>query len=558
MKHTLRLIVSVIASAFAYTALAQPVNDEAAGAITLSVVASDAYGNNCTPSTNISWTGATVSANSIWSCGYVNIIADVWYKVTVPASGSYRVILAPATGVSQTEEGYQVSLAATDIYSNISSYTECTQYINLEYPIVSTSGRTPNSTEYIRIWKQSGVTAGNLKICVMDAPPMAASNQRVGIGISSPRANLDVNGNLHAQGNITTYGKIGMGTANPQYTLDMVGRMQLRAESGKNETPGIWMHRLSNTGNPPIFLGLASDSVFGIYSTGGIDWNGFTMNYRTGLISMNQGVKFPNQLGRFTIRKDPSQASGETAGHWLNKNDNTGPAAFIGLYNDTQVGLFGNGGAGWGLTMNTTTGNVGIGLNGAAAQAPLQFSNALGLTKISLYKGTYGDVGIGVYGGELRLQNDIPNGKISMGVIQTNGSYAELAKAERNGAYAFSIFGSLWANGTTYASDGRFKKNIEPLQESLEKVLQLQGVSYEMKTEEFPNQHFNAGQQVGLIAQEVEKIVPEVVSENPDGYKAIDYSKLVPLLIESIKAQQAMLLKQQAEIDALKKKRKSK
>lgn len=175
-----------------------------------------------------------------------------------------------------------------------------------------------------------------------------------------------------------------------------------------------------------------------------------------------------------------------------------------------------------------------------------------------MYKGTYGDVGIGVYGGELRLQNDIPNGKISMGVIQTNGSYAELAKAERNGAYAFSIFGSLWANGTTYASDGRFKKNIEPLQESLEKVLQLQGVSYEMKTAEFPNQYFNAGQQVGLIAQEVEKIVPEVVSENPDGYKAIDYSKLVPLLIESIKAQQAMLLKQQAEIDALKKKRKNK
>lgn len=558
MKHTLRLIVSVIATAFAISAFAQPVNDEAAGAITLSVVASDAYGNNCTPTTNISWTAATQSANSLWSCSLFGGYYDVWYKITVPPSGSYRVILAPATGVSQTEDGYQVSLAATDQYGNISSYISCTEYWNLEYPIVSTSGRTPGSTEYIRIWKQVGVTSGNVKICVMEAPIMAPINLRVGIGINTPRANLDVNGNLHAQGNITTYGKIGMGTANPQFTLDLTGRMRIRAEEGKNETPGIWMHRLSNTGNPPIFLGLASDSVFGIYSTGGVDWNGFTMNYRTGLISMNQGVKFPSQLGRFTIRKDPAQASGESAGIWLNKNDNTGGAAFMGLSNDTQVGLFGNTGAGWGLTMNTTTGNVGIGLNGAAAQAPLQFSNALGLTKISLYKGTYGDVGIGVYGGELRLQNDIPNGKISMGVIQTNGSYAELAKAERNGAYAFSIFGSLWANGTTYASDGRFKKNIEPLQESLEKVLQLQGVSYEMKTEEFPNQYFNAGQQVGLIAQEVEKIVPEVVSENPDGYKAIDYSKLVPLLIESIKAQQAMLLKQQAEIDALKKKRKNK
>jgi hypothetical protein len=125
----------------------------------------------------------------------------------------------------------------------------------------------------------------------------------------------------------------------------------------------------------------------------------------------------------------------------------------------------------------------------------------------------------------------------------------------RNGVYAFSILGSLWANGTTYASDGRFKKNIEPLQESLDKVLQLQGVSYEMKTDEFPQKHFDAGTQVGLIAQEVEKIVPEVVTQGPNGYKGIDYAKLVPLLIESIIAQQAMLLQMKAEIDRLKKKK---
>ena len=87
-------------------------------------------------------------------------------------------------------------------------------------------------------------------------------------------------------------------------------------------------------------------------------------------------------------------------------------------------------------------------------------------------------------------------------------------------------------------SDGRFKKNIEPLQESLDKVLQLQGVSYQMKADEFPKEHFDSATQVGLIAQDVEKIVPEVVTEGPNGYKAIDYAKLVPLLIESIKAMQ--------------------
>ena len=243
----------------------------------------------------------------------------------------------------------------------------------------------------------------------------------------------------------------------------------------------------------------------------------------------------------------------QSAGLWLTNTANTINTSFIGLAGDNQVGFFGATGANWGLTMNTTTGNVGIGLNGAAAQVPLQFSNTLGLTKISLFRGAFGDIGIGAYGGELRLQNDIPSGKVSLGVLENTGAFTELAKAQRNGAFAFSIFGNLWANGTTYPSDGRFKKNIEPLEHSLEKVLQLQGVSYEMKTDEFPEAHFDADTQVGLIAQDVEKIIPEVISEGPNGYKAIDYAKLVPLLIESIKAQQKQMETQQQQIFQLKK-----
>jgi hypothetical protein len=204
------------------------------------------------------------------------------------------------------------------------------------------------------------------------------------------------------------------------------------------------------------------------------------------------------------------------------------------MASDNLVGLYGATGANWGLTMNTANGNVGIGLGSSSAQVPLQFSNALGLTKISLYRGTYGDVGIGVYGGELRLQNDIPNGKVSLGVIETTGSYTELAKAEHNGAYAFSIFGSLWANGTTYASDERFKQNITAIKSPLQKLMQLNGVEYEMKTTTFAKNHFTPGRQMGLIAQNVEKVIPEAVSEM-DGYKGVDYARLVPLLIESIK-----------------------
>jgi hypothetical protein len=161
-------------------------------------------------------------------------------------------------------------------------------------------------------------------------------------------------------------------------------------------------------------------------------------------------------------------------------------------------------------------------------------------------------VGIGAYPGELRLQNDIPNGKVSMGVIQTDGSFSELVKAERNGAYAMSVFGDIWANGVTYSSDERFKQNISPIASPLQKLLQINGVEYEMKTTEFTKNHFQGRKQIGLIAQNVEKVIPEAVNEM-DGYKGVDYAKLVPLLIESVKEQQKQLDNKQKQIDELKK-----
>lgn len=268
-------------------------------------------------------------------------------------------------------------------------------------------------------------------------------------------------------------------------------------------------------------------------------------NGNTGIGVVNPSFKL-EVGGRMLLRNGGSSA--QSAGIWLNNTANSSAPAFVGMANDNNlVGFFGNNGGGWGLTMNTNNGYVGIGLNTTVPQVPLQFSNTLGLTKISLYKGTYGDVGIGAYGGELRLQNDIPNGKVSMGVLETTGSFTELAKAERSGAFAFSIFGSLWVNGTTYASDERFKQNITPIATPLEKLLQINGVEYEMKSAEFAPNNFAPGRQMGLLAQNVEKVVPEAVNEK-DGYKGVDYARLVPLLVESIKAQQVQINNLQQEL----------
>ena len=182
-------------------------------------------------------------------------------------------------------------------------------------------------------------------------------------------------------------------------------------------------------------------------------------------------------------------------------------------------------------------GNVGIGNNNPIR--PLSFPAALG-EKILLYPGGVGEVGIGVYGNELRLHADNPGAKVSFGTQTNAGAFTEAGKFEIAGGYALSVFGSIWANGVTYASDERFKENITAIQSPLQKLLQLHGVEYEMKTTAFAKNNFLPGRQIGLLAQNVEKIIPEAVHEK-DGYKGVDYARLVPLLIEAIKEQEARI-----------------
>ena len=194
-------------------------------------------------------------------------------------------------------------------------------------------------------------------------------------------------------------------------------------------------------------------------------------------------------------------------------------------------------------------GNVGIGNNNPTR--PLSFPASLG-EKILLYPGGVGETGIGVYGNELRLHADNPAAKVSFGTQDNAGNFSENALAQRNGIYAFSVLGSLWVNGTTYSSDARFKQNITPISSPLQKLMLLNGVEYEMKVSEFPKNHFQPGRQMGLLAQNVEKVVPEAVNEL-DGYKGVDYARLVPLLIESIKEQQKQQDDLKKEIIELKK-----
>ena len=92
------------------------------------------------------------------------------------------------------------------------------------------------------------------------------------------------------------------------------------------------------------------------------------------------------------------------------------------------------------------------------------------------------------------------------------------------------------------SSDKKLKDNLKPIENSLDKVSKLSGYEFDWNDKQETYQ----GHDVGVVAQEVEKVLPEIVTTRDNGYKAVKYEKLVPLLIESIK-------ELKAEIEELKK-----
>jgi hypothetical protein len=90
-------------------------------------------------------------------------------------------------------------------------------------------------------------------------------------------------------------------------------------------------------------------------------------------------------------------------------------------------------------------------------------------------------------------------------------------------------------------SDARLKEDIQTLDHALDRVGQLRGVKYKWTAAANQKANLPGGQQIGLIAQEVREVVPQAVIEQSDGYLAVDYARLVPLLIEGMKEQQRQI-----------------
>jgi hypothetical protein len=106
------------------------------------------------------------------------------------------------------------------------------------------------------------------------------------------------------------------------------------------------------------------------------------------------------------------------------------------------------------------------------------------------------------------------------------------------GTYSAYFNKDIWVNGASLGpSDIRFKKNVKPVEGAIDQLLKLRGVTFEWKE---PKNHDNMkGIQIGFIAQEVEKIFPEWVRTDKDGFKGLTVAQIEGLEVESIRTLKA-------------------
>ncbi len=144
------------------------------------------------------------------------------------------------------------------------------------------------------------------------------------------------------------------------------------------------------------------------------------------------------------------------------------------------------------------------------------------------------------------------------GPIANIGIYGNANMTDPN-AWAGYFDGDIMVTGTPFstaggpftASDVKFKKDIKQLTEASQKLRKLNGYTYKFKTDEYKDKCFSKEEQIGLIAQELKEVFPQLVSEK-GGYNYVNYTGLIPVLLEGFKEQQNQIENQQQQIDELK------
>jgi hypothetical protein len=202
--------------------------------------------------------------------------------------------------------------------------------------------------------------------------------------------------------------------------------------------------------------------------------------------------------------------------------------------NSTSYGVYGAGGS-YGVYGTSTSGNGVYGTTAGAASGVIGVSTYSSGTSYGVY-GSSPTYGVwGTTSGSSASNVGVVGSATGVGcAIYGQNSNSSGWSGYFNGYV--NIATCLKVNGTNYGSctsDVRLKKNVEPLTGSLEKITRLRPVTFEWKE---PDEHNGTGRQVGFIAQDVEKVLPEWVGANDKGFKTVNRGGLDVMLVDAVQA----------------------
>ncbi|MBL9167171.1 MAG: tail fiber domain-containing protein [Verrucomicrobiales bacterium] len=298
--------------------------------------------------------------------------------------------------------------------------------------------------------------------------------------------------------------------------------------------------------NSSLLNGFSWDSLFsnGNPETGAL----FVGQDPSVAISETGAATFPKMdvSGRIRLR----QGGSGSAGLWLRQNAVASDRAFIGMSTDDEVGFWGTPLGAFGLTMNVNDGKV---------RAPRGFVPGTG-PDAGVQFGLWSD-SIFIIGQPLRNYTNRVFGEFRRAAFGFGGWYNLVveAPAQLDVRAPASVFtGTVSATSYASTSDRRLKTDIERIPNPLDVLAQIDGVSFRFDQDsELAKQtgfSLPKGRQVGVLAQEVEKVLPDAVQKDAQGILSVNYNGLTGVLVEAIKQQQKELEALRSELKSLREK----
>lgn len=333
---------------------------------------------------------------------------------------------------------------------------------------------------------------------------------------------------------LTASGNLGVGTISPAAKLEVLNSSTLPSDIEVIATNGSVPRISGRASRGTISAPTATQNNDSLALFGGRGFGATNFGFHTAFMEIQAAENWTDaaQGTRMVFKTTATGAAGAGERMRIDHNGNVGigttsPAATLHVIgaNTNTMRL-------QGATHVSGGDNVALVFDSYGAD----FGTNNPITKISVTDNSFGGADLSFQTNNTKRLTITNSGNIGMGTVNP-ADKLQVAGDLRVGTGSTGCVKD--ADGTVIAgvcsSDLRFKKDVTPLAKLLPKLAQLQPVNFFWRSTEFPNKHFGTKESFGLIAQDVEAVLPELVTTDEQGYKAVNYSKLPLLTVQAVK-----------------------